>query len=111
MDIIGKKSNLVALANKWKTTVANRGNRGVNSTLNRNLDLPLDSHRNAELIILVPTSISVTTLALRLSIRPVELIKVLLQMGSTATFNQVLDQRTAAAVVKAAGFTAVAARK
>ena len=60
--------------------------------------------------IAVPETISVGELAHRMSVKAVEVIKVLMKLGSMATINQVLDQETAMIVVQDMGHTAKAAK-
>jgi translation initiation factor IF-2 len=54
----------------------------------------------------VPEAITVSDLALRLSIKAGELIKVLMKMGVMATMNQVLDQDTSVLLVEEMGHKA-----
>ena len=54
----------------------------------------------------VPETITVGELAHRMSVKAVEVIKVLMKLGSMATINQVLDQETAMIVVQEMGHTA-----
>ena len=61
--------------------------------------------RNVE----VPEVISVADLAQKMAIKAGDVIKVLMQMGTMATINQVLDQDTATLVVEEMGHTVVAA--
>jgi translation initiation factor IF-2 len=58
----------------------------------------------------VPETITVGELAHRMSVKAVEVIKVLMKLGSMATINQVLDQETAMIVVQEMGHTAKAAK-
>ncbi len=58
----------------------------------------------------VPETITVGELAHRMSVKAVEVIKVLMKLGSMATINQVLDQETAMIVVQEMGHTAKPAR-
>ncbi len=51
----------------------------------------------------VPETISVSELALRMSVKAAEVIKVLMGLGTMATINQVLDQDTAVIVVEEMG--------
>ena len=60
--------------------------------------------------IAVPETISVGELAHKMSVKAVEVIKVLMKLGSMATINQVLDQETAMIVVQDMGHTAKAAK-
>jgi translation initiation factor IF-2 len=46
--------------------------------------------------VVIPETISVNDLALRMSVKGVEVIKVLMKLGVMATINQILDQETAA---------------
>ncbi len=55
--------------------------------------------------IAVPETITVGELAHRMSVKAVEVIKVLMKLGSMATINQVLDQETAMIVVQEMGHT------
>ncbi len=61
--------------------------------------------RNVE----VPEVISVADLAQRMAIKAGDVIKALMQMGTMATINQILDQDTATLVVEEMGHTVVAA--
>ena len=60
--------------------------------------------------IAVPETIAVGELAHRMSVKAVEVIKVLMKLGSMATINQVLDQETAMIVVQEMGHTATPAK-
>jgi len=60
--------------------------------------------------IAVPETITVGELAHRMSVKAVEVIKVLMKLGSMATINQVLDQETAMIVVQDMGHVAKAAK-
>lgn len=51
----------------------------------------------------VPETISVAELAKRMSVKAVDLIKIMMKMGAMATINQVIDQDTAAIVVEEMG--------
>ncbi len=51
----------------------------------------------------IPETISVAELAQRMSVKAAEVIKLMMNMGSMATINQVLDQETAAIVVTELG--------
>lgn len=57
--------------------------------------------------VIIPETISVSELASRMSVKGVEIIKVLMKMGAMATINQVLDQDTAALVCEEMGHHAV----
>ncbi len=58
----------------------------------------------------VPETIVVAELAQKLSVKAVEVIKVLMKMGMMVTINQVLDQETAMIVVEELGHIAKAAK-
>jgi translation initiation factor IF-2 len=60
--------------------------------------------------VLVPETITVGELAHKMSVKAVELIKVLMKMGSMVTINQVLDQETAMIVVEEMGHIAKPAK-
>ena len=60
--------------------------------------------------VLVPETISVGDLAHKMSVKAVELIKILMKMGSMVTINQVLDQETAMIVVEEMGHIAKPAK-
>ncbi len=62
--------------------------------------------RNVE----VPDAISVSELAQRMAVKGGDVIKVLMQLGTMATINEVLDQDTAILVVEEMGHKASAAR-
>jgi translation initiation factor IF-2 len=53
----------------------------------------------------IPETITVGELAQKMSIKAAEVIKVMMNMGSMVTINQVLDQETAAVVVEEMGHT------
>ena len=53
----------------------------------------------------IPETITVAELALRMSVKSNEVIKVLMNLGSMVTINQVLDQETSALVVEEMGHT------
>lgn len=57
----------------------------------------------------VPETISVADLAQSMSVKAAEVIRVLMEMGSMVTINQVLDQDTAMLVVEEMGHKALAA--
>jgi len=57
--------------------------------------------------VIIPETITVADLANKMSIKAAEVIKVLMQMGTMATINQVLDQSTAALVVEEMKHTTV----
>ena len=61
--------------------------------------------RNVE----VPEAISVADLAQKMAIKAGDVIKVLMQMGTMATINQILDQDTATLIVEEMGHNVVAA--
>ena len=54
-------------------------------------------------VITVPEAITVAELAKQMSVKPTEVIKALIQLGTMATINQVLDQDTAVIVVEEMG--------
>ncbi len=56
--------------------------------------------------VLVPETITVATLAQKMSVKAAEVIKVLMNMGTMVTINQVLDQDTAMIVVEEMGHIA-----
>lgn len=56
--------------------------------------------------VLVPETVTVSELALKMSVKAAEVIKVLMKMGTMATINQPLDQATASLVVEELGHTA-----
>ncbi len=53
----------------------------------------------------IPETITVAELALRMSVKAAEVIKVMMGLGSMVTINQVIDQDTAAFVVEEMGHT------
>ncbi len=53
----------------------------------------------------IPETITVAELAQKMSIKAAEVIKVMMNMGSMVTINQVLDQETASVVVEEMGHT------
>lgn len=57
--------------------------------------------------VMLPETITVAELAQRMSVKAGEVIKVMMQMGSMATINQVLDRDTATIVVEEMGHKAV----
>ncbi|PKO86302.1 MAG: translation initiation factor IF-2 [Betaproteobacteria bacterium HGW-Betaproteobacteria-12] len=58
----------------------------------------------------VPETISVSDLAHKMAVKAIEVIKVMMKMGSMVTINQVLDQETAMIVVEEMGHKAFAAK-
>ncbi len=58
----------------------------------------------------VPETISVAVLAQKMSVKAVEVIKVLMKLGSMVTINQVLDQDTAIIVVEEMGHKGIRAK-
>ncbi|HEY6044200.1 MAG TPA: translation initiation factor IF-2, partial [Nitrosospira sp.] len=56
--------------------------------------------------VMVPETISVATLAQKMSIKAAEVIKALMKMGNMVTINQMLDQETAMIVVEELGHIA-----
>jgi translation initiation factor IF-2 len=58
----------------------------------------------------IPETISVSDLAHKMAIKAIEIIKVMMKMGSMVTINQVLDQETAMIVVEEMGHKALAAK-
>jgi translation initiation factor IF-2 len=58
----------------------------------------------------VPETITVAELAQKMAVKAAEIIKVLMNMGSMVTINQVLDQETAMIVVEEMGHIAKAAK-
>jgi len=60
--------------------------------------------------VMVPETISVAELAQKMSIKAIEIIKVLMKLGSMVTINQVLDQETAMIVVEELGHIAKPAK-
>ncbi|CAN5320661.1 translation initiation factor IF-2 [soil metagenome] len=55
--------------------------------------------------IIIPETITVADLALKLSVKAAEVIKVLMRLGALVTINQVIDQDTAALAVEELGHT------
>lgn len=55
----------------------------------------------------IPETITVTDLAQKMTVKAVEVIKIMMGMGTMATINQTLDQETAQLVVEEMGFEAV----
>ncbi len=60
--------------------------------------------------VMVPETISVAELAQKMSVKAIEIIKVLMNLGSMVTINQVLDQETAMIVVEEMGHIAKPAK-
>ncbi len=60
--------------------------------------------------VMVPETISVAELAQKMSIKAIEIIKALMNLGSMVTINQVLDQETAMIVVEELGHIAKPAK-
>ena len=58
----------------------------------------------------IPETISVSDLAHKMAVKAIEVIKVMMKMGSMVTINQVLDQETAMIVVEEMGHKAFAAK-
>jgi translation initiation factor IF-2 len=59
--------------------------------------------------LVVPEAISVADLAQKMAVKAGDVIKALMQMGSMATINQILDQDTAILVVEEMGHSVIAA--
>lgn len=57
--------------------------------------------------VFIPETISVSELAQKMSVKAVEIIKMMMKMGVMATINQVIDQDTAAIVVEEMGHTPI----
>lgn len=55
--------------------------------------------------VLIPETVTVGELAQKMSVKAAEVIKTLMQMGTVANINQVLDQATAAVIVEEMGHT------
>jgi len=60
--------------------------------------------------VLIPETITVATLAQKMSVKAAEVIKVLMKMGNMVTINQVLDQDTAMIIVEEMGHVAKPAK-
>ncbi len=60
--------------------------------------------------VMVPETISVSELAQKMSVKAIEIIKALMNLGSMVTINQVLDQETAMIVVEELGHIAKPAK-
>jgi translation initiation factor IF-2 len=60
--------------------------------------------------VMVPETISVAELAQKMSVKAIEIIKALMNLGSMVTINQVLDQETAMIVVEELGHIAKPAK-
>jgi len=58
----------------------------------------------------IPETISVSDLAHKMAVKAIEVIKIMMKMGSMVTINQVLDQETAMIVVEEMGHKAFAAK-
>ncbi len=58
----------------------------------------------------IPETITVSELAQKMTVKAAEVIKVMMQMGTMATINQVLDQETATIVVEEMGHTVLLVR-
>ncbi len=58
----------------------------------------------------IPETISVADLAHKMAVKAIEVIKIMMKMGSMVTINQVLDQETAMIVVEEMGHKAFAAK-
>jgi len=56
----------------------------------------------------VPETIKVSDLAVKMSMKSAELIKIMMKMGVMATINQVIDQETAILIVEECGHKAIA---
>ncbi|MBS0357998.1 MAG: translation initiation factor IF-2 [Proteobacteria bacterium] len=61
--------------------------------------------------VLIPETITVGTLAKKMSVKVSEVIKTLMKLGAMATINQVIDQDTAMIVVEEMGHTAKAQKE
>ncbi len=60
--------------------------------------------------VVVPESITVSDLAMKMSVKAIEVIKTMMKLGDMVTINQVLDQDTAMIVVTEMGHRATAAK-
>ena len=60
--------------------------------------------------VVVPETISVADLAMKMSVKAIEVIKQMMKLGQMVTINQMLDQDTAMIVVEEMGHKAVAAK-
>ena len=58
----------------------------------------------------IPETVSVSDLAHKMAVKAIEVIKVMMKMGTMVTINQVLDQETAMIVVEEMGHKAFAAK-
>ena len=113
-DKTAKKRTVDKVATKeasWKAPVRaqkhGRHNKNVAVEPTHAFNLPSE---NIVREVAVPETISVSELSQKLSVKAVEVIKVLMKMGMMVTINQVLDQETAMIVVEEMGHVAIAAR-
>ena len=60
--------------------------------------------------VMIPESITVADLAQKMAVKGVEVVKVLMKMGTMATINQVIDQETALLVVEEMGHKGISLR-
>jgi len=113
-DKSNKKRTVAKTADKetsWQTPVRSpkygRHSKHVDAEPSHAFNLPTE---NVVHEIAVPETINVAELAQKMSVKVVEVIKVLMKMGMMVTINQVLDQETAMIVVEEMGHVAKAAK-
>ncbi len=106
----GIKTRGADVGNSWKT---GSGKHGHKKHGDRADDAQGSFQAPTEVIVRevhVPETISVTDLAHKMAVKAIEIIKVMMKMGSMVTINQVLDQETAMIVVEEMGHKAFAAK-
>ncbi|MCG6870950.1 MAG: translation initiation factor IF-2 [Gammaproteobacteria bacterium] len=104
-----RKELHVAKARKPRRQTTRRRNRAVSTSMSgqHGFEKPTEPvQRDID----IPETISVAELAQLLSVKAPEVLKVLMNMGTMVTINQVLDQDTAILVVEEMGHSAQAAR-
>ncbi|WP_145955069.1 translation initiation factor IF-2 [Candidatus Legionella polyplacis] len=86
-----------------KNCVKNKINahaENINLLINHGFEKPC---KPIEKEIFLPNSISILELAKRMSVKATEIIKVMMNLGSIITINQVIDQNTASIIVESMG--------
>ncbi len=104
-----KKTMKIKGGENWKETVryGNNKKHGAKEEHQGSFQAPLEPIVRD---VFVPETITVSELAHKMAVKAVEVIKVLMKMGSMVTINQVLDQDTAMIVVEEMGHHAFAAK-
>ncbi|WP_338521890.1 translation initiation factor IF-2 [Candidatus Legionella polyplacis] len=96
-------SRLKKINKSKKNYVKNKINvhsENTNLLVNHGFEKPCKS---IEKEIFLPKSISVLELAKKMSVKAVEIVKVMMDLGSIVTINQIIDQSTASIIVESMG--------